>query len=113
MLYFLNIFTNHDYTFENYNMLFGTPLLLASVPLGLMYAFTKKQDKLALYDLLLRLVWFLTLLGIIVSMIIKIKPQVFQQNLTDQMLMLPIAAVFVFNPVGLKDALKILTRKGA
>jgi hypothetical protein len=103
LLYFMNFFTNHDYTFQNYNMLFGTPLLLAAIPFGICYAFTKKKDKQILYNALLRLVWLIAALGIFISMLIKILPFVFQQNLTDQMLMLPLALLFAFHPAGLPD----------
>jgi hypothetical protein len=103
LLYFMNLFTNHDYTFQNYNMLFGTPLLLAAIPLGICYAFTKKPEKLILYNLLLRLIWLITALGIFISMLIKILPMFYQQNLTDQMLMLPLALLFAFHPALLPE----------
>jgi len=103
LLYFMNLFTNHDYTFQNYNMLFGTPLLLAAVPLGICYAFTKMAEKQIFYNVLLRLVWLLTALGIFVSMAIKLLPAFYQQNLTDQMLMLPLALLFAFQPAGLRE----------
>ncbi len=103
LLYFLNLFTNHDYTFQNYNMLFGTPLLLAVIPLGICYAFTKKPEKLILNNLLLRLIWLITALGIFISMLIKILPMFYQQNQTDQMLMLPLALLFAFHPALLPE----------
>jgi len=106
LLYFFNIFTNHDYTYQNYNMLFATPLLLAAVPFGICYAKTKSEDKLVFYSAFLRLIWLVTALGIFVSMLIKLFPPFFQQNLTDQMLFLPIALVFTFHPAGLKDVLR-------
>jgi hypothetical protein len=102
LLYFLNIFTNHDYTFQNANMLFYSPLLLAAVPLGIGYALTKKAEKFFIYGALLRLLWIITVLGIFLSMIIKLLPWFYQQNLTDQMLMLPLALTFAFQPVGLR-----------
>jgi hypothetical protein len=106
LLFFMALFTNHDYTFENANMIFSTPLLLAAVPLGISYAFTKKQKKLFICDQLLRLIWILSVLGIFISMVIKILPWFYQDNLTDQMLMLPIALIFACQPVGLKEVLK-------
>ena len=106
LLYFLNIFTNHDYTYENYNMLFATPLLLAAVPLGISYALTKKPEKQFKYDLILRIIWLLTVIGIIISMIIKLLPVFYQDNLTDQMLLLPIALVFTFQPIGLRPVIE-------
>jgi hypothetical protein len=103
LLYFMALFTNHDYTFQNYNMLFGTPLLLAAVPLGICYAVTKKPEKQVLYDAVLRLIWLLTALGIFISMAIKLLPAFYQQNLTDQALMLPLALLFAFQPAGLRE----------
>ncbi|MDR2942345.1 MAG: DUF4105 domain-containing protein [Treponema sp.] len=125
LLYFMALFTNHDYTFQNYNMLFGTPLLLAAVPLGIFYAFAKKIDRQTLskasirsfyklakkaksqifHEALLRLIWLITALGIIISMLIKLLPAFYQQNLTDQMLILPFALLFAFQPVGLREVL--------
>ena len=113
-LYFLVLFTNHDYTWQNNNMIFCTPLLLAAVPLGISFAFTKKTDKLIFYGALLRLIWLLTALGILVSMVIKLLPQFYQQNLTDQMLMLPIALVFALQPAGLREVInRFFLRKKA
>jgi ABC-type uncharacterized transport system permease subunit len=105
LLYFMALFTNHDYTFQNYNMLFGTPLLLAAVPFGICYAFTKKPEKQIFYNALLRLIWLFTALGIFVSMVIKLLPAFYQQNLTDQMLILPLALLFIFQPVGLPEVM--------
>ena len=110
LLYFLNIFTNHDYTFENYNMLFASPLLLAAVPLGICYAFSKKPERQFIYDLLLRLLWLLTVIGILITMIIKLFPAFYQQNLPEQMLMLPIALLFAFQPVGLRQIIEKVFR---
>jgi hypothetical protein len=103
LLYFLNIFTNHDYTYQNYNMIFATPLLLAAIPFGICYAAAKNEDKLTFYNLALRIIWLLVVLGILISMLIKLFPPFYQKNLTDQMLFLPIALVFTFHPVGLNE----------
>jgi hypothetical protein len=107
LLYFMSLLTNHDYTYHNANMIFSTPLLLAAVPLGIRYALIKDDGRRFLCTTLLRLIWLLTVLGIFASMFIKLLPQYWQQNLTDQMLMLPIALVFALQPAGLGD----LTRK--
>jgi hypothetical protein len=103
LLYFLNLFTNHDYTYQNYNMIFATPILLAAIPYGICYATTKNADKLTFYNLVLRLIWILVVLGIIISMLIKLFPPFYQKNLTDQMLFLPIALVFTFHPAGINE----------
>jgi O-antigen/teichoic acid export membrane protein len=106
----MSLFTNHDYTFNNMNMIFCSPVLLAAVPLGICYAFTKNQDKQKKYDLFLRLIWFLTAAGVLISMLLKIFLWFYQQNLTDQMLLLPIALVFAFQPSGLREAYQELQK---
>jgi len=111
LLYFMILFTNHDYTYHNANVLFGTPLLLAAIPLGISYAFTRDNGKRLAAGAWLRLLWLLAALGIIASMLIKLLPQFWQQNLTDQMLMLPIALVFVLEPAGLREQLSTLFRR--
>jgi len=111
LLYFLSIFTNHDYTYQNFNMIFGTPVLLAAVPLGVFYAFTKNQEKFIFYNFILRVIWFLTALGVLVSMILNLLPDIYQKNLTDKMLFLPVSLVFAFHPAGLKEAINKYLRK--
>jgi len=105
LLYFMSIFTNHDYTYHNANMIFCTPLLLAAVPAGITYALTKNPKKLRLSGGLFRLIWLLVVLGIIISILIKVLPWFYQQNLDVQMLFLPIALVFTCHPAGLKETL--------
>jgi hypothetical protein len=106
ILFFMTFFTNHDYTYHNANLFFANPLLLAAIPLGIRYALARDSGGRFAFEALLRLLWLLTVLGIFVSMLIKLLPGFWQQNLTDQMLMLPIALVFAFEPSGLR---KILT----
>jgi hypothetical protein len=55
---------------------------------------------------MLRLLWLLCAFGIFASMLIKLLPQFWQQNLVDQMLMLPIALVIALEPVGLNRMLR-------
>ncbi|MCL2410231.1 MAG: DUF4105 domain-containing protein [Treponema sp.] len=113
MLYFMNIFTDHDYTYQNFNMIFATPLLLAAVPLGICFASTKNLKKLIIYDRLIRLTWLLTVVGILILTLLRLFPScpiedigIFQQNLPDKLLMLPIALLFTFQPVGLCQSLR-------
>ena len=103
LLYFMNLFTNHDYTYQNINMVYCTPLLIAVVPLGICYALTKDPQKFIKYEFLIRFIWLLTVAGIFISMLIKLLPGFYQSNLVEQMLMLPIALTFTFQPVGLKS----------
>jgi hypothetical protein len=105
LLFFMSFFTNHDYTNQNANLLFGNPLLFAAIPLGIRYAMAKTWNERMFFDFLLRALWALTALGIFLSMAIKITPWFWQQNLTDQMLMLPLALIFSLEPTGLRESL--------
>jgi hypothetical protein len=102
LLFFMSNFTDHDYTWHNTNILFCNPLLLAAVPLGIRYAVSRNYDSRLRAEFMLRILWLLVVLGIFASMLIKLLPQFWQQNLTDQMLMLPIALVLSLEPAGLK-----------
>jgi hypothetical protein len=102
LLLFMSNFTDHDYTWHNTNILFCNPLLLAAVPLGIRYAVSRNYDSRLRAEFMLRILWLLVVLGIFASMLIKLLPQFWQQNLTDQMLMLPIALVLSLEPAGLK-----------
>jgi hypothetical protein len=102
LLFFMSNFTDHDYTWHNTNILFCNPLLLAAVPLGIRYAASRNYDSRLRAEFMLRILWFLVVLGIFASMLIKLLPRFWQQNLTDQMLMLPIALVLSLEPAGLK-----------
>ena len=102
MLFFMSFFTSHDYTYHNANLFFANPLLLIAVPLGIRYAASKNYDSRLRTEFTLRLLWLLAAVGIFVSMLIKLLPWFWQQNLTDQMLILPIALALSLEPVGLK-----------
>jgi len=102
VLFFMSFFTSHDYTYHNANLLFVNPLLLITVPLGIRYAVSRNYNSRLRSEFTLRLFWLLVVLGIFVSMLIKLLPPFWQENLTDQMLMLPIALTLSLEPVGLK-----------
>jgi len=103
LLWFISLFTNHDYAHHNMNLIFVTPLILAAIPLGIRYAFARSFQTREKYDLLLRILWLLVLLGIIVSMLLKLLPCFWQNNLVDELLLLPIAAILALEPTGLKE----------
>ena len=106
MLFFLANFTEHDYTFNNANLLFANPLLLALVPLGIRYAVSDNYHKRLRPELVIRLLWLFVVFGIFASMLIKLSPGFWQDNLTDQMLKLPIALTLALEPVGLRRMLR-------
>jgi hypothetical protein len=106
LLFFMANFTNHDYTFHNSNILFANPLLLAAVPLGILYAKSNNEPERIIPELLLKALWLLSLLGIFLSMLIKLLPGFYQQNLVDQMLLLPIVLVLTLEPWGIRRILE-------
>jgi hypothetical protein len=106
LLFFLSFFTDHDYAYHNANLLFCNPLFLALIPLGIMYAKSENYYRRLPAEFMLRLLWLLCALGIFASMLIKLLPQFWQQNLVDQMLMLPIALVISLEPAGLKRMMR-------
>ncbi|MDR0624826.1 MAG: DUF4105 domain-containing protein [Treponema sp.] len=106
VLFFMANFTNHDYTFHNSNILFANPLLLAAVPLGILYAKSNNEPERIMPELLLKALWLLSLLGIFLSMLIKLFPEFYQQNLVDQMLLLPIVLVLTLEPWGIRRILE-------
>ena len=105
LLLFMSLFTNHDYTYHNANILFANPLLLAAVPLGIRYASSKNYPDRFFSESLLRLIWLTSVLGVFLSMTIKLLPWFWQQNLTDQMLLLPVALTLSLEPLGLREVL--------
>jgi hypothetical protein len=104
--FFMGTFTNHDYSYHNYNLLFGNPLLLAAVPLGIRYARSRNAPERLTSELLLRILWILTLLGIILSMLIKLFPAFYQRNLVDELFLLPFVLVLALEPVGLRNIIE-------
>jgi hypothetical protein len=106
VLFFMSTFTNHDYTFHNSNILFVNPLLLAAVPLGILYAKSNNEPERIIPELLLKALWLLSLLGLFLSMLIKLSPGFYQQNLVDQMLWLPIALILTLEPWGIRRILE-------
>ena len=101
-LLFMNIFTNHDYTYHNSNIFFVNPLFFALIPLGFIFAFGKDKKKYFVAGRLIRLFWTYVLLGGLLTMAIKFSPAFYQQNQTDQALILPLALtmVFIFSRMG-------------
>ena len=90
-LFFMSFFTNHDYTYHNSNIFFVNPLLLAIIPIGIIYAFTKDAKRRFVAARLLRAFWTYVVLGGLLTMVIKLSPSFYQQNQVDQALVMPLA----------------------
>ena len=105
MLFFMMLFTEHDYTFNNINIVFANPLFLAAVPLGLTFGFTKNARKCLFAIRLLRVLWSYVLLGCLFTIVIRFFPAFFQQNQVTQALIIPIAFTMIFLMTKLKAKL--------
>ena len=93
MLFFMAIFTDHDYTYNNSNLFFVNPLFLAIVPVGLVFALSWDERKISCATSLLKGFWVITLLGGLLTMVIKLLPDFYQQNQLTQALIMPLAIV--------------------
>jgi hypothetical protein len=102
LLFFMEFFTNHDYTFENINVLFSNPLLLLAVPFGLMYAFGKDQKKLIMRKHILQIIMSYVFLTALITIIIKLSPAYYQDNWALLALVMPIALSLSKAPVWIR-----------
>ncbi|MDR2518815.1 MAG: DUF4105 domain-containing protein [Spirochaetaceae bacterium] len=98
VLFFMTFFTNHDYTYHNSNILYINPLLLAALPLGILYAGKGHEKRRFFAGQLLRSLWTYTLFGCILSIVIKLLPDFYQQNQVTEVLVMPFALVLSFMP---------------
>ncbi len=98
VLFFMMFFTNHDYTYDNANLLYVNPLLLIAVPLGIRMALGKMKTFRFSTESILKALWTLSFFCGILSMLIKLLPWFYQQNQVDQAFYLPIALVLSFIP---------------
>ncbi|MFP3040439.1 DUF4105 domain-containing protein [Treponema primitia] len=96
--FFMSFFTNHDYTYHNMNLLFINPLLLAAVPLGLLYAFPRDIFRGRFWGFLLKALWSYVVIAAIFSMVLRILPRFWQQSQVSLALVLPFAAVLSLAP---------------
>ncbi|MDR1250360.1 MAG: DUF4105 domain-containing protein [Treponema sp.] len=98
LTFFMSFFTNHDYTYNNMNLFFVNPILLAAVPLGLLYAFSRDPFRGNFRGFLLKILWSYVAAGGVFSMILKIMPRFWQRNGATLALVLPLAAALSFAP---------------
>ena len=98
LTFFMSFFTNHDYTYNNVNLLFVNPLLLAAVPLGILYAFPSDPFRGNFRGFLLKALWSYVAAGGIFSIILRLTPRFWQRNEPTLALVLPFAAALSFLP---------------
>jgi hypothetical protein len=91
VLFFMTFFTNHDYTWNNANVAFVNPLLLAAVPLSIMVAVTrtKKPGRAKKAEQILGWLWVYVFVTALVCWGVHALPGVQQQNFVTLALVLP------------------------
>jgi hypothetical protein len=98
LLFFMTFFTNHDYTWYNINVIFVNPLLLAALPLGIIFIKTEYSDTKAKLELAIKLLWSYVLVFGLLSLLLRVLPFFWQQNQVTLALVLPFAAVLGLLP---------------
>jgi hypothetical protein len=107
VLVFMSFFTNHDYTYHNFNILFVNPLLLAAIPLGIRFAAGKDKAAGSLSPgSLLKTLWTYVFFGGLFTLIIRILPQFYQQNQVSLAMILPFALSLSFVPSRIRGLFK-------
>jgi hypothetical protein len=111
ILFFMTFFTDHDYTWHNSNILFINPLILAIVPLGIMSFREKDRKKRYKREIILKSLWTYIVIGGMLSLLIRVFPQFYQQNQVTAALVLPFALGLSFAPNWLAPIFKALCGK--
>jgi hypothetical protein len=86
---------NNDYIQQNANILFINPLLLAMVPLGILYA---ANVKFPFTEKCLRIIWTYMFIACTLTVLLRLLPFFYQQNQSAQAVILPIAFVLSYIP---------------
>ena len=82
---------NNDYFQQNVNALFANPLLLAAIPLGIMFALQKPSGINS--GKYLRIIWTYVFIACGITALLRILPFFYQQNQSVQGIVLPVAFV--------------------
>jgi hypothetical protein len=106
LLIFMNLFTNHDYTYHNSNALFVNPLFFAVLVWGLRYSLARDPRQRRSLEFLLKCFWTYVLAAGLLTMLIKLLPFFWQQNQVTQALLLPPAFAMSLLPEKLRGAFR-------
>jgi hypothetical protein len=98
VLFFMTLFTNHDYTYHNINIIFINPLLLAALPLGIAFVKTEYSDTKAKLELAIKILWSCVFVFGLLSFLLRLLPFFWQQNQVTLALVLPFALVLSLLP---------------
>jgi len=96
VLFFMTLFTDHDYTYHNINILFVNPLFLAAIPLGLIFAFSTDENRRDVCGRILKFFWVYVFLAAFITIVIKLLPAFYQQNQVTQSLVMPVSLTLAF-----------------
>jgi hypothetical protein len=96
ILFFMTLFTDHDYTYHNINIIFVNPLFLAVIPLALIFAFTADEERRNVCARILKFFWIYVFLAALLTIVIKLLPAFYQHNQVTQALVMPISLALAF-----------------
>lgn len=91
VLLFMEFFSNHDYTYQNSNILFANPLVLAAIPLGILFAFSRNEARVRVSAQGLRILWTYVFLTALLAVVIKVSPAFHQDNGAQLALVIPVS----------------------
>jgi hypothetical protein len=91
LLFFLEFFTNHDYTYQNFNVLFANPIALAAIPAGFLAAFSRFKERRARARRVLSLLWTYIFIAAVVVALAHLFPWCYQDNSAHLALILPLS----------------------
>ena len=89
MLFFMMFFTDHDYTYNNINIFFANPLLIAALPMGICYYKAPSPIDRSKWELIIKTFWTCFLVLCLISILLNQLPFFRQQNQLDLTLILP------------------------
>jgi hypothetical protein len=93
ILFYAMFFSGHTYTYNNINIVYANPLLLAGVPFGVLCAFTKYERRRVFYFRVLKVLWMYVLIGSVFSVLLRIAGFNHTDNTLTLLLIVPSAAV--------------------
>lgn len=102
LLFFLEFFTDHDYTYQNSNVIFANPLLLAAVPFGIMLCVCSSEKKRFIAATGLRILWAEVFLASLIALLIKFSPSYYQENNFVLAVFMPVS--FVIALIGIYNS---------
>jgi len=106
ILFFMTFFTNHDYTYQNINVLYANPLVLIALPAALLYAFAKNPRRLRVYESILNCVWSYVFLTSLAALALKVLPNFRQDNFAQLAVIIPVSFALTPFPRLIKNMLK-------